>query len=129
MKNLYNETIYSLFLSNPITRLQRARYPNGELSVFWNANDWLSPNNVLNWWEFWGESPKQIFYNLTCTDEKIINNIACINYSYEFEYSLYTEGYGGVCDLWDTSSSFWCGEWVAGGWSFEGVCVCVELIH
>ena len=32
-------------------------------------------------------------------------------------YNAYTEGYGGVCDLWDGDGSYWCGNASAGGWS------------
>ena len=57
-----------------------------------------------------------MFYNLTCIPNKDGNgyvNEPCMNYSDVWEYNLYTEGYGGVCDLWD-GVSYWCGQYCAG---------------
>ena len=111
---LYNNTILSLFTDKGI-RLTRARYPNGDLSVFYKASSFIPATNTITWWVQQGDIPKQIFKNLSCA---IPDNVPCLNYSTQWQYNLYTSGYGGVCDIWDTDN-FWCGEYVSGGWAFE----------
>ena len=124
-QNLFNSTVLSLFIETPHQRLTRARYPNGELTVFSPNNAWLSPNWVNEWWPAYGEKPKQIFKNLSdCTSTK-----PCLNASYQTEYNYYTAGYGGLCDLWDGSYSFFCGEYAAGGWVFEDARMAQEGIR
>ena len=112
--NLYNNTVGSLFTDQPFQRLIRARYPNGEYSFKYNSNQYINPSTVIEWWPAYGTKPNQIFKNLSCDLTQ-----PCLNHSVEWQYNLYTAGYGGLCDLWIEQPSYWCGQYVGGGWSFE----------
>eukprot|EP01084_Bolivina_argentea_P276102 471023_1 len=116
--SFFNNTILSLFTDKPFQRLMRARYPNGEYSAFYNGNQYINPSSVIEWWPAYGSPPKQIFKNLSCS-LSTKSNEPCLNHSIEWQYNLYTSGYGGLCDLWSDQPSYWCGEYVGGGWSFQ----------
>ena len=112
--NLYNNTIGSLFTDKPFQRLIRARYPNGEYSFKYKGNQYINPSTVIDWWPAYGNKPKKIFKNLSCDLTQ-----PCLNHSIEWQYNLYTVGYDGLCNLWVEQPSYWCGQYIGGGWSFE----------
>lgn len=110
----FNGSIGSLFTDEPHSRLIRARYPNGDYSFTYHGNQYINPSAVIEWWLAYGDPPQQIFKNLSCqlTDP-------CLNHSIEWQYNLYSAGYGGLCDLWAEQPSYWCGNYIGGGWSDE----------
>ena len=113
--SLFNNSIGSLFTDTPHERLIRGRYPNGVYSFNYKGKEWINPSTVIEWWPAYGQKPKQIFKNLSCDLSE-----PCLNHSIEWQYNLYTAGYDGLCNLWvEQASSYWCGRYVGGGWSFE----------
>eukprot|EP01083_Nonionella_stella_P190494 705505_1 len=116
VSQLFNHTIYSLFTENPHKRLVRARFPNGNLEVFRQNNMFISATNTIEWFVPYGQPPKQIFKNLSCSLPS--NDGICLNKSAQTYYNHYTAGYDNICDIWNTEN-FWCGNYTSGGWAFE----------
>ena len=126
--SLYNNRIYSLFTLNPHTRIVRARYPNGHPEVWNNGAYFINPYYVNTWNmpESGNEyKPHQIYKDLS--DCKTTN--PCLNHSEYKPFDTYTAGYGNLCDLWEPSFSYWCGQNCAGGWGEQDQRMATEGIR
>ena len=97
---LYNNSVFSLFSLVPHRRLTRARYPNGHVDAFYQDSYYLNPYQINRWQTLPLEvssEPEQYFKDLSnCNESK-----PCLPYSQNSQYNTFTEGSGGLCDLWN----------------------------